>query len=99
MRAKRSALSQQVTTRHVQTDVHESITKQDRNNINDPQKKHHLGTNSKKFFTGGLKLNTLTPSRKCSWKYLLLKWALKNISELVGKCLDQEQTVSCGGAL
>ena len=23
------------------TDVHESITKQDRNNINDPQKKHH----------------------------------------------------------
>ena len=34
--------SQQVTTRHQQTDVHESITKQDRNNINDPQKKHHL---------------------------------------------------------
>ena len=32
-----SALSQQVTTRHQQTDVHESITKQDRNNINDPQ--------------------------------------------------------------
>ena len=32
-RAKRSALSQQVTTRHQQTDMHESITKQDRNNI------------------------------------------------------------------
>ena len=39
-----SALSQQVTIRHQQKDVHESITKQDRNNINDPQKKHHLGT-------------------------------------------------------
>ena len=35
-RAKRSALSQQMTTRYQQTDVHESITKQDRNNINDP---------------------------------------------------------------
>ena len=32
-------LSQQVTIRHQQTDVHERITKQDRNNINDPQKK------------------------------------------------------------
>ena len=42
-RTKRSALSQQVTSRHQQTDVHESITKQDRNNINDPQKKHRLG--------------------------------------------------------
>ena len=31
-----------MTTRHQQTDVHESITKQDRNNMNDPQKKHHL---------------------------------------------------------
>ena len=29
------------------TDVHESITKQDRNNINDPQKKHLLGKVSK----------------------------------------------------
>ena len=38
------ALSQQVTTRHQQTDVHESITKQDKNNINDAQKKHRLGT-------------------------------------------------------
>ena len=29
--------------KHQQTDVHESITKQDRNNIlNDPQKKHRL---------------------------------------------------------
>ena len=46
-RAKRSALSQQVTKRRQQTDMHESITKQDRNNINDPQKKHRLGTVSK----------------------------------------------------
>ena len=36
-----------------QTDLHESITKQDRNNINDPQKKHRLGR-SVKIFTGGL---------------------------------------------
>ena len=34
-RAKRSALSQQVTTRHQQTGMHESITKQDRNNTMD----------------------------------------------------------------
>ena len=40
---------QQVTTRPHQTDVHESITKHDRNNINDPQKKHRLGTVSIKI--------------------------------------------------
>ena len=44
---KRSALSQQVTTRHQQTDVHERKTEHDRNNINDPQKKHRLGTASR----------------------------------------------------
>ena len=43
-RAKRSALFEQVSKSHQHTDVHESITKQDRNNINDPQKKHRLGT-------------------------------------------------------
>ena len=41
-------------TRHQQTDVHESITKQDRNNINDPQKKHRLGTVSKNSLLEGL---------------------------------------------
>ena len=43
--------------RHQQTDLHESITKQDRNNINDPQKKRRLGKVSKHInvFTGGLK--------------------------------------------
>ena len=46
--------SQQVTTRPQQTDVHESITKQDRNNINGPQKKHHLGTVSKNILLEGL---------------------------------------------
>ena len=51
---KRSALSQQVTTRHQQTDVHESITKQDRNNINDPQKKRRHGTVSKNILLEGL---------------------------------------------
>ena len=38
-RAKRSTLFQQVTPMHQQTDVHESLTKQDRSNINDPQVK------------------------------------------------------------
>ena len=36
-RVKRPALSQQVITRHQQTYLPESITKQVRNNINDPQ--------------------------------------------------------------
>ena len=36
------------------TDVHESITKQDRNNINDPQKRHRLGTVSKNILLEGL---------------------------------------------
>ena len=52
--AKRSALSQQVTSRHQQIDVHESITKRDRNKINDPQEKHHLGTVSKNTLLEGL---------------------------------------------
>ena len=51
---KRSAFSQQVITRYQQTDVHESITKQDRNNIDDPQKKHRLGTVSKTILLEGL---------------------------------------------
>ena len=50
-RAKRSALSKQETTRHQQTDAHESITRQDRNNINGPQKYHRLGNGQKKYFT------------------------------------------------
>ena len=53
-RAKRSALSQQVTKRHQQTDVHESITKQDRINTNDPQKQQRLGTFSKNSLLEGL---------------------------------------------
>ena len=53
-RAKRPALSKQVATRHQQTDLHESIPKQDRNNINDPQKKHHIGTVSKNILLAGL---------------------------------------------
>ena len=53
-RAKRSALSPQVTTRHQQTDVHEIITKQDRYNINDPQRKYRLGMVSKNILPEGL---------------------------------------------
>ena len=53
-RAKRSAHSQQVTTRYQQADVHENITKQDRNNINNPQKKHRLGTVSENILLEGL---------------------------------------------
>ena len=48
-RANRSALSQQVTTV-----LQDSMTKTNRNNKRDPQKKHRLGTVSKKI-TGGLK--------------------------------------------
>ena len=47
-RAKRSALSKQETTMHQQTDAHESITKEDRNIINDPQKNHRLGNGQSK---------------------------------------------------
>ena len=36
------------------TDVHKSITKQDRNDMNDPQKKHRLGTGSKNILLKGL---------------------------------------------
>ena len=54
MRSKRPVLSQQVTTRHQQTDLHESITKLDKNNINDLQKKHpRLGTVSKNILLNG----------------------------------------------
>ena len=47
-RAKRSALSQQVTTKHTQTDVHKDTANTRQNkNIKDPQKKHRPGTASK----------------------------------------------------
>ena len=42
-----------MTKEHQQTDVHESITKQDRNNINDPQKKHRIGTVSENILLQG----------------------------------------------
>ena len=45
---------QLVTTRHQQIYVHESITKQDRNNINDPQKKHRFETVVKNILLEGL---------------------------------------------
>ena len=57
MSVKRLALSQQVTTMHQQTELHESITKQDRNYINDPQKKHRLGTVSKNILLEGWNYN------------------------------------------
>ena len=50
-RAKRSALSQQVTTKHIETDVHKDIANTRQNkNIKDPQKKYHLGMVSKIFY-------------------------------------------------
>ena len=39
---------------HQQTDVHESITQHDRNNINDPEKKHRLRTVSNNILLEGL---------------------------------------------
>ena len=44
-----------MTTRHYQKGVRESIRKQDRNNINDPQKKH-LGTVSKNILSPPVKV-------------------------------------------
>ena len=50
-RAKRSALSQQVTTKHILTDAHKDIANTRQNkNIKDPQKKYRLGTVSKIFY-------------------------------------------------
>ena len=50
-RAKRSALSQQATTKHTQTDAHKDIANTRQNkNIKDPQKKYRLGTVSKIFY-------------------------------------------------
>ena len=54
--------TQQVTTRHQLTDVHESITNQDRNNKNDPQKKHRHGTASKNIPMEGLNRSNGTPT-------------------------------------
>ena len=73
-RAKSSALSQQVTTGYQQTDVHESITKQDRKNINLPQKKHFFFMVSDMFtiifyiVSSGFHLvtNTLLLSSSCT---------------------------------
>ena len=42
--------------RHQQTDVHESITKEDRNDIYDPQKRNNALERSVKYITGWLKL-------------------------------------------
>ena len=53
MRAKRSALSQQVTTRQQWTDAKAWQT-QDIDNIYDPQKKYCLGTVSKNILLEGL---------------------------------------------
>ena len=52
MRAKRSALSQQVTTRLHWTDKEAWQTRNINNKI-DPQKKHRLRKVSKNIFTGG----------------------------------------------
>ena len=53
MRAKRSALSEQVTTRQQWTDA-EAWQTQYINNTNDPQKKYRLGTVSKNILLEGL---------------------------------------------
>ena len=46
-RDKRSALSQQVTAGHIQTDAQKGITSTRHKNMKDPQKKYSLGTVSK----------------------------------------------------
>ena len=54
-----------------QTDVHESITKQDRNNINAPQKKHRLGTVSKNILLEGI--NRFNGTRTSPLVQMLIK--------------------------
>ena len=50
-RAKRLALSQQVTTRHILTAAHKGIANtRQKKNIKYPPKKYHLGTVSKIFY-------------------------------------------------
>ena len=73
MRAKRSALSQQVTTSHHHINVHESVTKQKRNNINDPQKKHCLGTVSKYILLEGLNRFNGAPTSSLSLVQMWIK--------------------------
>ena len=44
------SLSQQVTTRHIETDAHKGIANTRQKIIKDPQKKYGLGTVSKIFY-------------------------------------------------
>ena len=49
-RAKRSALSQQVTTKHIHRRAQNIANTRQNKNIKDPQKKYRLGTVSKIFY-------------------------------------------------
>ena len=60
-RAKRPAPSPAGDHKTSTNKMHESITKQDRNNINDPQKKHRLGTISKNILLYGPNRSNSTP--------------------------------------
>ena len=68
-----SALSKQVPTRHQQIDVHENITKQARNNKNDPQKKHRPGTVNKNILLEGLNWFNGAPTSSLVYAWSALK--------------------------
>ena len=61
------------------TDLHESITKQDRNNINDPQKKYRLGMVSKNILLEGLNQLNSAPTSPLLCDYFILKSCLPSI--------------------
>ena len=92
-----STISQQVTTRHQQTDVHENITKQDRNNITAPQKKHSLGTVCKSILLE--RLNIVSMIRKChNHKLQITPWHREeeplNHHEAPGRQIKQSNQLS-----
>ena len=65
-----------MTTRHQQTDVHESITKQDRNNINDPQMIYNFLSGITRIIT---KVNQVTiVQSNYTYLYILMSDLLPN---------------------
>ena len=84
-RAKRLALSQQVTTRLKWTNKKAWQTRNINYNKKDPQKKHRLGMVSKNIFTGGLKLVLWYQPRPYFWcgsrqRDVWFAWKISNLS-------------------
>ena len=97
--------SQQVTTRLQWTDKTAWQT-QNINNKKDPQIKHCLGTVSKIFFNGGLKLVSWYQPHPYFWCrsrqiYVLFTWKIPNLWRLVwaslAPCRCDSTIISCAG--